>query len=280
MIEYCNSEVELVDVRLLTEQPSYDWKNEATLHMVYYETDLPKCLQLRDAVASNPYHFYFYMVSRFYFFDNYISKIQYLYKKSEDRFSEEALACLPSRFERLYEKQEDIEYVQLPGCLWHPDSISEPWMYSYVRDLFKDVWKDIQKEKGNFIYISRKNARVRRLNQEEEVQALLERIGFKTYYLETMSFVEQIQLFRSAEIIVGLHGAGLAHMIFCEPGTYIIELNGNFENKNHYAHIAHCCDLQYFRFIRCQYDETENVKIDLQILEAAVHHIVRLATVY
>lgn len=281
MIEYSNSAVELVDVRRLVEQPSHDWKKQATLHIVYYETDLPKCLELKDAVASNPYHFYFYMVSRFYFFDNYNTTIHYFYGKTEDSFAEEALACLPNRFQRHFQKKDNIEYVQLPGCLWHPDSISEPWIYSYVRDLYKHIWSDTKKEKGKFVYISRKHAGTRRLEQENEVQLILESLGFKTYYLESMSFEEQIKLFCSAEIIVGVHGAGLAHLIFCEPGTIILEINGNFKDKNHYAHLAYSCELEYLRFIGCEYNEKEElIHMDLPIFENVVNHIIKTLTVY
>jgi hypothetical protein len=281
MIEYYNSSIELVDVRRLVEKPSYDWKKEATLHIIYYDTDLPKCLELKDAVASNPYHFYFYMISRFYYFDNYNSPIQYLYEKTNDTFSEEALASLPKRFQRLYQKEKDIEYVQLPGCLWHPDSISEPWMYSYVRDLYKHIWESVPKEKGKFVYISRKNARTRRVEQEDEVQKILVSLGFKIYYLETMTFEEQIKLFRSAEIIVGAHGAGLAHLIFCESQTYVVEINCNIEEKNHYAHLATSCKLYYLRFIGCTYNEKEElIHMDLPLFENAMNHVVRSVSMY
>ena len=35
---------------------------------------------------------------------------------------------------------------------------------------------------------------------------------------------DQILLFQSAEFIIGPHGAGLANLLFCEPGTKVIEL--------------------------------------------------------
>jgi hypothetical protein len=221
------------------------------------------------------------MISRFYYFDNYNSPIQYLYEKTNDTFSEEALASLPKRFQRLYQKEKDIEYVQLPGCLWHPDSISEPWMYSYVRDLYKHIWESVPKEKGKFVYISRKNARTRRVEQEDEVQKILVSLGFKIYYLETMTFEEQIKLFRSAEIIVGAHGAGLAHLIFCESQTYVVEINCNIEEKNHYAHLATSCKLYYLRFIGCTYNEKEElIHMDLPLFENAMNHVVRSVSMY
>ena len=33
-------------------------------------------------------------------------------------------------------------------------------------------------------------------------------------------------MFHNAECIVGLHGAGIVNVVFCKPGTKIIELRG------------------------------------------------------
>src|ERR1017187_7050040 len=45
----------------------------------------------------------------------------------------------------------------------------------------------------------------------------------ETTYLEGMSSVDQILLLQSAESIIGAHGAGLSNLLFCEPGTKVIE---------------------------------------------------------
>ena len=56
-----------------------------------------------------------------------------------------------------------------------------------------------------------------------QVEGLLASAGFETVYLEGMGMAEQIRLFQGAEFIVGPHGAGLANLLFCEPGTRVIE---------------------------------------------------------
>ena len=42
--------------------------------------------------------------------------------------------------------------------------------------------------------------------------------------LHDIKFIDQVNLFYNAEIIVGLHGGGFANLAFCKPGTKIIEL--------------------------------------------------------
>ena len=63
------------------------------------------------------------------------------------------------------------------------------------------------------IYITRKNSPKRRVINEDEVLALLEKHGFEVFALETLSLTEQIALFQQAEIVIGAHGAGFANCI-------------------------------------------------------------------
>jgi capsular polysaccharide biosynthesis protein len=59
---------------------------------------------------------------------------------------------------------------------------------------------------------------------ENEVFNVLEKYGFKKVKLSTLSFIEKIQLFQSAKVIVSPHGAGLTNIVFCNPATKVIEL--------------------------------------------------------
>jgi capsular polysaccharide biosynthesis protein len=63
----------------------------------------------------------------------------------------------------------------------------------------------------------------RKMHNIEQVQALLSKYEFETVYLEGMSIVDQIMLFQRAEFVIGAHGAGLTNLLFCEPGTKVIE---------------------------------------------------------
>jgi capsular polysaccharide biosynthesis protein len=71
-----------------------------------------------------------------------------------------------------------------------------------------------------------------------EVQAALSGYAFETVYLEGMSMAEQILLFQSAAFIVAPHGAGLANLLFCEPGTGVVELSPESEFRSFFWLIA------------------------------------------
>lgn len=224
------------------------------IHTIFWTSEsLPKRIELGDANECNTYHFFFYMIARFYYVDNGGEILYYYPNKYNHYFPERGLALLPSRFKREFVKTPGYEYVELPACKWEECSIDEPWIYDYVKNLYKDIWKSTSQIKGKYTYISRNKREVkgRRMLNEEELLLPLKRKGFSVYTLDHMTFEEQIRLFRSSEIITGLPGAGMAWLIFCEPQTIFLEVAypGSLQDhKKHYQHVCHSCNLQYYRY--------------------------------
>lgn len=95
-----------------------------------------------------------------------------------------------------------------------------------------------------YIYISRKNSH-RSFCNEEELIALMDNLGFDVCYLEEMSFESQIRLFEAAKVIVAPHGAGLANILWCEPGTHIVELFSPRYFNDCYARLCSQLKLTY-----------------------------------
>ena len=253
------------------------------LHEVTFETDLPKRIELGDAVDENPYHLYFYMISRFYFFDNGDTIIPYYYvSHKKSYFAEAALSALPPRFQREIVKQEGYEYIEMPGCNWYADTIDEPWMNNYVRNLYKHIWEGYSQEKGKFSFISRKQGKkkCRRIVNEAELYEPLKKLGFSIYHLEDLTFEQQVRLFATSQIITGGHGAGLAHIIFCAQNTLICEINhGQIPDKNHYVNLAVQCGLRHYMYNRAEpipdgeTDGTEDLKVNITGYITALEYI-------
>lgn len=74
------------------------------------------------------------------------------------------------------------------------------------------------------IMISRAGQKTRVLINEDEVFEKLRPLGFRRVSPESLSIAEQISLFSSAKIIVGACGAALTNMLYCRPGTTLIEI--------------------------------------------------------
>ena len=83
------------------------------------------------------------------------------------------------------------------------------------------------------LLVARKRA-ARAIYNLGEVEACLARYGFETVYLEGMSVADQILLFQRAEFVISPHGAALANLIFCEPGTKVIEFMPAADMRPHF----------------------------------------------
>ena len=77
---------------------------------------------------------------------------------------------------------------------------------------------------GRRIYVSRALARIRRIANESDLQAVLARHGFEIASFEAMPLGEQIALMAQGSALVGIHGAGLANMLFMAPGSRAAEI--------------------------------------------------------
>ena len=248
---------------------------------VYY-TDLPKCIELGDAIEQNPYHLFFYMIARFYFLDSGDNEITYYYPNKYNTYlSESALSALPSRFHRLLEKKEGIEYIQLPGCNWMIDSSGDSWIYTYIRDLYKDIWKKAPQDPKKFTYISRSNMAGRKvLNEGPDFFKKLKAAGFSVYRMEDLTFEDQIKLFSSSKILCGAHGAAFAFSIFCQENAILFELYPSMRNKGHYYDIALKLKpkIHFARFSGIiSFDENENMRLNEDQFFLGLEHYKQIA---
>ena len=93
----------------------------------------------------------------------------------------------------------------------------------------------------------RENSRF--LQDREAIIEDLSRHGFVTYEPAMDSIVEQARAFRRARVIVATHGAALTNLIFCRPGTLLIELFSAHYVNPCYAHIARQLGIRHISVI-------------------------------
>ena len=103
------------------------------------------------------------------------------------------------------------------------DSVFHPC----VADFFSAISTSVPPPKQRMprrIYIDRRRSVLRPLRNEAELVAALTRLGFVAVDPEGMSLMDQVRLFRAADVIVAPHGAALTNLGFCRPGTQVLEL--------------------------------------------------------
>jgi len=91
---------------------------------------------------------------------------------------------------------------------------------------------------GRRLYLSRNDAKSRRILNEAAFEDALTRNGFQTVLPGTMTFEEQVSLFNQANVICGAHGAALTNMLFAPPGAHIIEILPDDRRKATYLMLA------------------------------------------
>lgn len=93
------------------------------------------------------------------------------------------------------------------------------------------------------IYLRR--AGVRRVANEEEILPVLRRHGVSVVPDQPRSLVTQIGLFREAELVVAPHGGGLSNLLWCRPGTPVVELFDSGYQPPYFQQLAKWGGLRY-----------------------------------
>ncbi len=104
---------------------------------------------------------------------------------------------------------------------------------------------DIKEETPTRLYISREKCHYRKLRNEAEIWPELEKQGFEKVFLEDLTLEQQIRKLQSADVVLGVHGAGFANVLFCRPGTRIIEIQDPEDPNPHFYALAALLGLDY-----------------------------------
>ena len=123
-----------------------------------------------------------------------------------------------------------------------PPLFKSPQALSALRERLLPVAAP-EKPQGRF-YIQRPPTG-RGLTNEPEVIELCRAYGLQSVQPETMTLRQQINLFRHAELIVGVKGAAFTNMVFCAPGASAILLSPADFSDAFYWDIAAQMQLSY-----------------------------------
>lgn len=116
------------------------------------------------------------------------------------------------------------------------------WACDYLRD---KIVPQLSKKPPLRLYVSRSDALRRRILNEAQVFAVLKRYGFVKVELSMLTFKEQAELFLAAEAVVGPHGAGFSHLVFCQPKTPFLEIFDPAYFNPCYWHVSDRVGLEY-----------------------------------
>ena len=110
----------------------------------------------------------------------------------------------------------------------------EPEVYREIARRFKRGVRPRRKDRS--LFLTRRDAPRRRLVNEDEVFAALQRVypNLERVSLARMSLQSQIELFAEARVVVGTTGQELRYLLFCEGALSIQLVPGNRAPENTY----------------------------------------------
>jgi capsular polysaccharide biosynthesis protein len=76
---------------------------------------------------------------------------------------------------------------------------------------------------------------------------LAKRAGAEIVDFEKLTPAETIQICQNCELFIGPHGASFSNIVFCNPGTTVIEIAFGM-NEVLYGRLAALCELDYLLF--------------------------------
>lgn len=79
----------------------------------------------------------------------------------------------------------------------------------------------------------------------DQLDRCLTNLNFTRVRSETLSFIEQLELFKKARYVAGGHGAGLSNLIFTPPQTPLLEVSTAFFGNGCFARAAAAAQAPY-----------------------------------
>jgi hypothetical protein len=148
------------------------------------------------------------------------------------------------------------------GDHWKCDTLIQPNfpgmqrnVAGWVPDFYRSLFPAPPKNRDLLLYVPRRS-RNRNMANDAEVSAVLAEFGFKE--LEFSDPAGTFSQFAQARMVVGPHGAALANLAFCRPGTPVLELMPTDHQYPYWYTLCAAANLPY-HVLLCQSEAERQV---------------------
>jgi capsular polysaccharide biosynthesis protein len=118
-----------------------------------------------------------------------------------------------------------------------------------IRDRFRTRFSRCSNDSAIYgkVYITRKNAKSRKIINEDELIPILLEANFKIVDMDLIGLKEQIEIMCDASMLISLHGAGLTHMLWMKKSASVFEIRAIDDSTNNcYFSLASDLGLDYY----------------------------------
>src|SRR6266446_1789684 len=221
---------------------------------IFSRWHLPKSRLLNGRIAigvtpeasGNYYHWLLDLVPRVLLLkhatQNFSNYDALLLNGSRANYERETLAALGVPLEKIrYVDSRDRFQIASAVFASMDINVIAPWKVRGLRDLVSSGKPNQHRR----LYLSRARTAVRRIANENEISEVLRHRNFEIVEAENLSWREQANLFAGASVIVAPHGAALANIVFCKPGTRVVEISTCAGYGDWYWQLAAVAGLSY-----------------------------------
>ena len=211
--------------------------------------------------GNNYFHFFFDIIPKIYLIKKKIkNKINFYYVSAPKKWQIKIFKILGIAERKLINssKNKHISADQII-CVDHPwyhkgfiqDQVKKlpEWVVLINRKIFLKKALKFKCEKKIFLDRSSSKFNHCQIFNQKKVNEWVKKNKLSIYQPEKLSFKKQIYLFKNASVILGAHGAAFTNIIFCKPGTKIIEIiPANHPNRK-CERVSKILKLKYFRIV-------------------------------
>lgn len=253
------------------------WKQWLKLK-IFPETKIQEAIWITDTWSKNYFHWILECLPRLFALRNQGVKSpllipEHIYNAHyvKESLSDLGIEVFPFNFKQTIKVDSLFVASHDSPCAFDP---------SYINGVilrFQELDLPEKKLANRRIYISRRDAFKRKVENELELLPLLTRFGFEVLQMEKLNFKEQRELMRETQVLMSIHGAGLANLIFMPEGSKVIELHPDVERYNScFYHLAAAIGRYYFySFEQSNHTNPQeaNITVDLKKLETLLNSL-------
>jgi hypothetical protein len=108
------------------------------------------------------------------------------------------------------------------------------------------ITPDLRRTAPRKIYVSRSRTKMRRIRNEAELERSLQGEGYEIVFPEDLTFTQQAETFRNADIIVAPFGAALVNLVYVAPSCRVALITTKFTLE--FARLLQMRSINFFVF--------------------------------
>ena len=206
-------------------------------------------LPIDEQSVEKPWHIWIDVISKFRLMEKrwstnfsrycYVlaNESKYMEKVLKELFPDVKVVVMPKN------KVWQFKHLLVPSLSNSKDGVLTPHLADWLRH-FKGLTGLKQITPHRKIVVLRPGAKTRKITNSDELLLALK--GWETVALEKMTIREQMKTFAEATHIVAAHGAGLVNLLWCRPGTKVLEIQDpKMIHKKVYPVLAHHLGLEH-----------------------------------